>query len=678
LQRLSRRAFLARVAGLLGVGLIYPVIRVFFDRGEAESRSGSGTGSVEAGGAGSSLTYDFGTTADREGWDSRWLPLHYERRMDVRDGWARFELPAGLRSSAPAQPMPISLLDCDSREGAQELTFKVSNASLRPGLAFQGALPFEYSAVTVEGEQLMLSRYVRNGREILRQVPVSRLEADATYELKVDHSGGHVRAKLWRDSDEPASWQLDALLPSEREGWFGILLVHPRDRESATLSVQRYRIAVPGSFSDTKPAIPFVISGIPEKRADGSFHARVRAASSLPAEIQFEWSDDRRGPVTRKQEHRADSPPYTAATVLRSTRGRDLRWRARVSSLSSGAETVSDWHAVGPQPARAPLVLGAASCAQMWGKPSCVALTNAREAAPAPIRVLVYQGDIGYANNRYRSCYLAAQDFFADRFTRLLADPHFTALRRTTSASFTLDDHDYGPRNNASAGQVEKWAIDLWNQMHADTSNRGYFDFRFDDVHCLTLDNRRYSDPANPSPVANVSRLGAEQFAWMEAILSGSDAELFVIFSGGIFATRRHTIDCFLFGWKREYDRAMTLFHSVQLQGKRVVVISGDAHGLRIHHHPDPQGRPEAAGMSVVEFICAGLEARTWTPAVAGDPTLDPTRSVMRTSGLGLIAIDPPRARRRKLTLRAIAARPHSPGSPDLFRPLVLPFRPGT
>lgn len=658
--------------------MLYPLARLFLSDDEgADSRRGPATGSLQTSSGASSLTYDFDSMSDRDSWDARWLPLHYERRMEIRDGWGRFELPPGLPTTAPAQPMPISLLDCDSASGVQHLTFKTSNATLRPGLAFQGGLPFEYSAVTVERDRLVLARYARNGREILAEAAASHLEDDSVYELRVDHSNGRVRGKLWQGSEEPGDWQLDIRWPSDREGWFGILVVHPSDRDTATLSVKRYRLTVPGSFSDTKPAIPFVISGLPERQADGSFHVRVRAASSIPARIQFEWSHrrHRRGSSTPDQD--APSPPYTAAAVLESDRGRELHWRARVRSLSSGAEALSDWQAVVPQASSTPLVLVAASCAQMWGKPSCVALTNAREAAPAPVRALVYQGDLGYANNRFRSCYLSAQDFFADRFTRFLADPHFTALRQTVGASFTLDDHDYGPKNNASAGDVDAWAIELWNRMHADTTDSGYCDFRFGDVHCMTLDNRRYSDPPERSADAKISRLGAKQFAWMESIMNRSDAELFVIFSAGIFASRRHTLDCFRFGWKQEYKRAMSLFHSVQLRGKRVVVISGDAHGLRIHHHPDPEDRPEAARASVVEFICSGLEARTWSPARANDPTLDPTRSVMGTSGLGLIAIDPPTAGRRTVTLRAIAARPKPPGSPDLFPPLVFPFRPG-
>ena len=38
------------------------------------------------------------------------------------------------------------------------------------------------------------------------------------------------------------------------------------------------------------------------------------------------------------------------------------------------------------------------------------------EASPVPPSMFVFQGDMGYANNIFHSCYLAAPDFFADRF----------------------------------------------------------------------------------------------------------------------------------------------------------------------------------------------------------------------------------------------------------------------
>jgi hypothetical protein len=624
--------------------------------------------------AGSSIRFNFRSASDRALWGPRWLPHLYARQLDVRDGAARFVLPDGLDTTAPAQPMPVFLLDCDSRQGTQVLSFSSSNASLRVGVLFGGRPPFAYFAVTVEKEYLVLARYFRSDRAVVRRIRTGRLKRGTLYTLKVARSRSGVRAKLWAGPHEPREWKLDLPLQAARLGCFGVLVVHPVDRRAAALGVRGYRLWVPGRFAATKPQVPFAISGIPEDGAVASRRVRVRAAGAIPASIQFEWFYDDPSALERSADQPALEPPYTAASVIDIPAGSPLHWRARVRSASSGARSQSRWHTLPSTGSGSPIVIAAASCAHVWGKPVLSGFEQARIAAPAPIRALVYQGDLGYANNSYHSSYLSAEDFFADRFGRFLADPKFAALRRGSSVAFTLDDHDYGPRNNAWSETVEPWAIDLWNRMHADGSDLGYTDFRFADVHCLTLDNRRYADKADSSPEAQISRLGPDQFDWMERILTGSDAEIFLVFSAGIFASRRRTNDCFLFGWRMEYDRALSLFHDVQLSGKRVVVVSGDAHGCRIHHHPDPAERKETAGLSVVEFVCSGLEARTWTAAVATDQTLDPARSVMGTSGLGLVVVDAPGVSGRTVTLRAIAAR--RPQRPDLFRPLVLPFRP--
>jgi hypothetical protein len=118
----------------------------------------------------------------------------------------------------------------------------------------------------------------------------------------------------------------------------------------------------------------------------------------------------------------------------------------------------------------------------------------------------------------------------------------------------------------------------------------------------------------------------------------------------------------------------MTLFGDVQGQGKRVLIVSGDAHSLRVHRHPDPRGRPALQGKPVVEFICAGLRTDLSSGAATGDATLDPERNVLDHSGAGLVTIDPPGRPNRSITVRAIAARVDDPL--DLFPPLELSFAP--
>jgi phosphodiesterase/alkaline phosphatase D-like protein len=353
--------------------------------------------------------------------------------------------------------------------------------------------------------------------------------------------------------------------------------------------------------------------------------------------------------------------------------GAHVRWRAELRSRTSGARSVSGRHELTTQRPADRLVLLATSCAQFSGIPPSRAYAALDDAAPVTPAAMVFQGDLGYANNIFHSCYLSAPDFFADRFRRLLGGHDFAGLRAHVPTGFTIDDHDYGPRNNADRTTYAHWAPPLWDHIHADPDPRGYFQFRFGDVHCLTLDVRRYADPLPTPNTPRKTRIGHEQFDWMQSILETSDARLFVVFSAGIFASRYHVRDCWLRGYPNEYDRAMRLFMRTQARGARVVILSGDAHGMRIHRHPYPD-RIRARGPAVIEFICSGVRPRVWSGAELPDPTLDPRRNVLGRYGGGMLEVDAPGNADRRVTLRAISGNVGRPG--DLFPPLVLPFEP--
>ena len=44
-------------------------------------------------------------------WGEGWVPLHFGGRIAAEGGVATFDVPAGLRGTAPHQPMPVQLLD---------------------------------------------------------------------------------------------------------------------------------------------------------------------------------------------------------------------------------------------------------------------------------------------------------------------------------------------------------------------------------------------------------------------------------------------------------------------------------------------------------------------------------------------------------------------------------------
>ena len=613
------------------------------------------------------------------GWGEEWAALQYER-TSVAAGTAVFAVPRGLTGTAADQPMPVFLTDRDCSESEQLATVAITDPSLRPGVLLRRSGPFEFLAVTIEHGRMLVCEYGRERRRVLAAVAVAGPPANVPLHLRVRAQGSRLHATVWRGGGSEPRPQLAARVPSG-SGGCGVLLVHPTSLRPCRLRLSQYALGTNDVFAATQPMAVMTLTGVPDVAAGGG-RAIARVWSALPARAMIEWSQDP-GFASVQTGTAADllEPPYTHAETLRLEPGRPLYWRAALRSRTSAAVARTEPHRVEAHAADRPLVLLAASCAQFTGAPENAGYDRLLEAAPAAPAALVYQGDIGYPNNARDACYAAAPDFFADRFGRLLNQPEFARFRRRVPVGFTRDDHDYGPVNNADRTTVEPWTWALWNRIHADPAPLGYFDFRIGDVHCLTLDGRRYADPVTAPNTPAKTKLGREQFDCREGILRSSDAGLVVVRSADIVATRwdlrthQRVNDCFIFGWPDEYRRAMTLFMDVQLGGRRVLVMSGDAHGLRVHYHPDPRARPQAARLAVVELVCAGLRARLWSGAEPGDRSLDPGRYVLGKSGAGMLVIDPPGTADRSVTVRAIDVDAALPA--NAFPPLRIGFAPG-
>jgi hypothetical protein len=613
------------------------------------------------------------------GWGTDWVMPHWRHFHSTGDSRV-LRLPAGLAGTAPDQPIPAFLQDHDLTTGEVNVVFEVTRDSLRPGVLLGGITPFDFRAITVEGDRLVVAEYNREGRELLATADVRGLVSGRRFRLGVSIGSDETRATLCTVDDEEQCGELVVLQPPRR-GAPGVIAVHPPDLEPAEMSLSSFDVKSDDGFSKTPPVCVVAMTGTPVQDEDGD-RARVQVWSAWPASVVFERRVSDASDWEEINRVVADSQPYVARTLIAMDGEQVIQWRARLRSLTSRQESTTAIHELGPPSRTTPLVLLAASCAHLVGPPPNEGFERLQSAAPAAPRLLVFQGDLGYPNNSRDAAYLATPDFFADRFQRLLARPDFSELRRKTAIGITLDDHDYGPRNNAHRGSVEPWAVDLWNKIHVNPSNDGFFEIRLGDVHCLALDVRRYADsvraPVNPEK----TRLGAEQLAWMESRLRESDGRLFVVFCGGTFARRTTATDVgighdtFVYGWPDEYRRTMSLFNEIQETGRRVLLVSGDSHSMRVHHHPDPISEMEPTNLPVVEFICAGLRASLWDGAPENDPTLDVSRHVLGRSGGGMIVVDPPTRRPRQITLRAIGAGDDDPV--DLFPPLVMPFEPAT
>ncbi|MGN6378150.1 MAG: alkaline phosphatase D family protein [Gaiellales bacterium] len=612
------------------------------------------------------------------GWGYLWVPVHYSRPLAVGGQGAVYPVPAGLHQTAADQQMPVMRRDFGHADGEQVLDFTIDDPTLRPGVLLRSSTPYRYASATIEAGQLVLADNEFDGRVERARAGTAAVTAGLAHRLQVRYLGGRIWARAWPLHDSAPGWQVEASISTRETGDPGILCVHPTSLRPSSLLVHRHQAATDETPSPTPPACPVLMAGIPES-TPGGHRIRLRAWSASPATVRFEWSEHGpQGPFQHGQELSADAAPYTALTAVE-TAAPVLDWRVRVTSKTSGAVWVSPPQRVTlPDPA-GPLTLLSACCYKLIGATRNEGYQRLEAAAAHTPASLVFEGDLGYPGNWRDAVYHRSADYFADRFQRALVDPGFARARRVAPVGFIMDDHDYGPDNNANRTNVEPWAIAVKDSITADPTTDGYFDFRFGDVHCLTLDGRRYADPVTAPNSPSKTKLGMGQRSWMEHILRTSDARLFVLFSADMFGTRwndgtgKRTLDCFIYGWPDEYRWAMTLFMDTQLRGRRVLILSGDCHSLRINQLPDPEGRQAAAGMRVTEFVCAGIRAELWEAAAPDDHTVDRSRYVLGQSGSGLVEIDAPGATQRSITLRAITSSgPHL----DAWRPLVLPFSP--
>jgi hypothetical protein len=617
--------------------------------------------------------HDFAGDADQAGWPgARWhAPIHADK-LRVRDGHAELPAKVGVPSSATEQPLPVFCGDRDTTGAAHvAAVFTVATRGSSVGVLAGASDQYSYVAAVIDhdGTALSLIRWDHRHADRLATKPVTPIRRGQSYRLELALANGRVSARLTPANSSPSGWQVSApyRTPAGPAG-HGVVMVGGTAHDSL-MRLSSYEVL--HSDAPLKPSAPrtlYLMAGAPA--ANGA--VRLRCGTERAATVTFQWADD--AGFTRNAgagSPQTSGPPYfTAQDELVPPAG-GAYWRVHLKDPSTGLETVSPAQRIVAYDPAGPLVLGATSCAQLWDEAPYLGLRRFwREAAPAEPVAMVYQGDFGYPSNNHDSAHRFEPDYYQDRISRFLADRHFVELRSRMQVPFTMDDHEYGPVNNANRLTLYPWTISLWNHMQADPSEDGYFDWKVGDVHCLTLDHRRYADPAKWPQTPEKTRLGLGQKAWAKSVMRGSDARLFVVYSGSIFASRT-AIDSMWDSWRHEFNEMISFFHGVQLGGRRVVILTGDAHGFRMHYHPDPEQRKGAH--PVVEFVCAGLRAVTWSMNEPGDPTVDPRRRVTGRSGLGMMVVDPASAANRTVTLRAING---DAGRLDLFPKLVLPFQP--
>ena len=178
------------------------------------------------------------------------------------------------------------------------------------------------------------------------------------------------------------------------------------------------------------------------------------------------------------------------------------------------------------------------------------------------------------------------------KYEAALANPGYAALLSATPIVGTWDDHDYGsndagseyPQRDASQQEL----LDFVGEPRESPrrSRAGvYTSYVYGEVptrvKVVLLDSRYHRD--EPGPGADV--LGEEQWAWLEAELTGSDAQLHVIGGGFQFLPEDHAYEKWA-NFPEERARLLELIGRSGAPG--VILLSGDRHLSEISRVEDP------------------------------------------------------------------------------------------
>jgi len=197
----------------------------------------------------------------------------------------------------------------------------------------------------------------------------------------------------------------------------------------------------------------------------------------------------------------------------------------------------------------------------------------------------VWLGDNIYADTEDMSVMRA-------RYEDALSDPGYAALYATTPIIGTWDDHDYGandagseyPRREASQQELLDF---LGEPLESPRRSQAgvYTSYVYGEaptrVRVMLLDARYHRD--DPGPEADV--LGEAQWAWLEAELTDSDAQLHVIGSGFQFLPEDHGYEKWA-NFPKARARLLGLIGRSGAPG--VILLSGDRHISEISRVEDP------------------------------------------------------------------------------------------
>jgi alkaline phosphatase D len=247
--------------------------------------------------------------------------------------------------------------------------------------------------------------------------------------------------------------------------------------------------------------------------------------------------------------------------------------------------------------------------------------------------VFAWLGDIVYAR-------AGAVDTLPALYARVAAEPGYAALRQATRIIGVWDDNDYGQNNGGRhfvGRERAQHALLDFLDVPADDARRkraGVYTSHAVSrggmtVKIILLDGRYHRD--DPGPASDV--LGEEQWAWLEAELSGSSASVHLIGSGFQVLPDEHPYE----KWSAFPRARQRLFELLTRSGAPgVVLLSGDRHLAELSRLDEPgQRRP------LLELTSSGL-THSYTN-VGNEPNRLRRSPLYAALNFGLVRVDPAR-----------------------------------
>ena len=599
-----------------------------------------------------SLFQDDFERRDRTGWGGDWFNQRYGRHWQVRAERGIFRFPA-TENRTTYRPTPVLALDHDVADVDVRTTISASNATARLGLLARASTYADYYAAYIAPDHaLLLSRCGHHHETRLAKQQV-RFSPDRRYRLRMQVRGAgpvRIRAKLWPlGTPEPRTWTVETIDQAPEaivtRGAFGLFFQPPLDRRSAAVRVVDFVARSSERPSVTTPAIAYALAGPPTGNS-----ARLVAMSAVPSYISFEVSTD---------------PTFTQNTTVLAPKhtNRALTVRSSVDLTPFGASSIVYWRplaeragarVVGPissfrtgPTAGLPVRFAFGSCTRWEHSPR-------RSFDQARLKLAdfyLHQGDFGYVSTKVAA---HGPDTYQDHWVRMMMDPSFSTLTREMPVSLMRDDAEYG-RNRADSRTLRPFAVGAHDQLNANPGD--YFETRYGDVAIFSIDCRRFSTGRDVAADAR-SKLGNEQKQWLKDSMARAIADgmaLLVLSSPQAFGS-----DANVAGWRGGYLKEWTeLVDFFQRLGAPVLIISGDAHGHRLHEYP--QKNLQADVPRIVEIVSSGTEQNKFFDEV------DPEFIVKKAKGwgFGLVELGAEQEtggqRTRTLTLTAVKTSDGSP-----------------